>query len=111
MWQRLCHSDDVVSGEIRECLLADGTKAIAVRDSDGEVKVFQGICPHQRRALAEGDLHDDVLTCSAHMWAFDVRTGEGVHGTESGLACYPSRIEDGQVQVDPSLVEPVELWK
>lgn len=111
MWQPLCPADEVVAEEIRECLLSDGRKAIAVRDGDGNVKVFQGMCPHQRRALAEGDLYDDVLTCSAHMWSFDVRTGEGVQGTEAGLAEYPSRIEDGEVQIDPSVVEPVALWK
>lgn len=75
------------------------------------MKVFQGTCPHQRRALAEGDLYGDVLTCSAHMWSFDVRTGEGVQGTEADIAEYPTKIEDGQVLVDPSLVEPVALWK
>ncbi|HZP14477.1 MAG TPA: Rieske 2Fe-2S domain-containing protein [Nocardioides sp.] len=107
----MCAADEVLAEEIRECLLSDGTKAIAVRDSDGNVKVFQGMCPHQRRALAEGDLYDDVLTCSAHMWSFDVRTGEGAHGTEAHIAQYPTKIEDGQVLVDPSLVEPVALWK
>jgi toluene monooxygenase system ferredoxin subunit len=111
MWQPLCPTSVVVPDEITECLLSDGTKTIAVRDSEGNVKVFQGVCPHQRRALAEGDLYDDVLTCSAHMWSFDVRTGEGVRGTETGLAEYPSRIEGDQVQVDPSVVEPVALWK
>jgi toluene monooxygenase system ferredoxin subunit len=111
MWQSLCAADEVVPEEIRECLLSDGTTAVAVRDSEGNVKVFQGVCPHQRRALAEGDLCDDVLTCSAHMWSFDVRTGEGVQGTEADLAEYPSRIENGQVQVDPTPVTPVALWK
>lgn len=111
MWQTLCAVDEVMAGEIRECLLPDGRKAIAVRDTDGNVKVFQGMCPHQRRALAEGDLYDDVLTCSAHMWSFDVRTGEGVQGTEADIALYPTKIEDGQVLVDPSLVEPVTHWK
>lgn len=111
MWQLLCPADEVVPEEIRECLLSDGTTAIAVRDSDGNVKVFQGICPHQRRALVEGDLYDDVLTCSAHMWAFNIRTGEGTYGTEAGLTEYPSRIEDGQILVDPSVVTPVALWK
>jgi toluene monooxygenase system ferredoxin subunit len=111
VWQTLCASDEVVAEEIRECVLSDGTKTIAVRDADGKVKVFQGLCPHQRRALAEGDLYDDVLTCSAHMWSFDVGTGEGVQGTEAAIAEYPTKIEHGQVLIDPSLVEPVALWK
>jgi toluene monooxygenase system ferredoxin subunit len=111
MWQPLCPADEVAAEEVRECLLSDGMKAIAVRDSDGNLRVFQGMCPHQRRALAEGDLYENVLTCSAHMWSFDVRTGEGVQGTEADLAEYPSRIEDGQVQADASIVEPVALWK
>jgi toluene monooxygenase system ferredoxin subunit len=97
--------------EIRECTLPDGTKTIAVRDTHGKVKVFQGMCPHQRRALAEGDLYNDVLTCSAHMWSFDVGTGEGVQGTEARIAEYPTKTEHGQVLIDPSVVEPVALWK
>jgi toluene monooxygenase system ferredoxin subunit len=101
----------VVAEKIAECMLPDGTKTIAVRDTDGKVKVFQGTCPHQRRALAEGDLYDDVLTCSAHMWSFDVGTGEGVQGTEAAIAEYPTKIEHGQVLIDPSDVEPVTLWK
>jgi toluene monooxygenase system ferredoxin subunit len=111
MWQPLCRADEVKAGEISECLLSDGVRVIAVRDSDGHLKVFQGTCPHQRRALAEGDLDGDVLICSAHMWSFDVRTGEGVQGTEADLAEYPTRIEDGRLQVDASLVQPVALWK
>lgn len=111
MWHALCSAGDVVAEEIKECLLPDGTKAIAVRDGDGQVKVFQGNCPHQRRSLADGDLYDNVLTCAAHMWAFDVRTGEPALETPSGLAAYPNKIENGQVMVDPSLVQPVALWK
>ncbi|MDT7660079.1 MAG: toluene monooxygenase system ferredoxin subunit [Pseudonocardiales bacterium] len=109
-WQVLCPAREVVAEEIKECVLTDGTKAVVVRAADGEVKVFQGTCPHQRRALADGDLYDNVLTCAAHMWAFDVRTGDGVQETPSRLAEYPSKIEDGQVMVDPSAVEPVALW-
>lgn len=110
MWQSLCPADEVGPEQIKECRLTDGAVAVAVRDSGGAIRVLQGICPHQRRALAEGDLHDDVLTCSAHMWAFDVRSGEGVQGAEAGLAVYPSRVQDGEVQVDPSAITQVTLW-
>lgn len=110
-WQPLCPADEVVTGQIKECRLADGTATVAVRDGDGNVRVLQGTCPHQRGALAEGDLDADVLTCSAHLWAFDVRTGEGVQGAQTDLAVYPSRVQDGQVQADPWTVTPVALWR
>ncbi|MEK6443876.1 Rieske 2Fe-2S domain-containing protein [Pseudonocardia sp. T1-2H] len=110
-WQVLCSAHEVVADEIKECTLPDGGRAIAVRFASGEVKVFQGTCPHQKRALADGDLYGDVLTCSAHMWEFDLQTGDGLNGTPAGLAEYPTKIEGDDVLVDASLVEPVALWR
>lgn len=111
MWKPVCRADEVVPDQITQCPLPDGGRAIAVRDSAGAIRVFQGTCPHQRRSLADGDLCDDVLTCAAHMWAFDIRSGEGIQGAEADLAEYPTTIEDGQVLVDPSAVEPTALWR
>lgn len=110
-WQVICSAREVVADEIKECRLADGANAIAVRLPSGEVKVFQGMCPHQRRSLADGDLYGDVLTCGAHMWEFDLQTGQGLNGTPVGLAAYPTKIENDDVLVDGSLVEPVARWR
>lgn len=109
-WQVLCAVTEVVAEVVTECRLDDGTPTIAVRTQAGEVRVFQGTCPHQKRALADGDVEEGVLTCAAHMWEFDLETGEGINAALAGLASYPSRVEGGQVLVDASAIEPVALW-
>lgn len=107
-WQTVCSAHEVTADDIKECTLSDGTTVIAVRSTSGEVKVFQGMCPHQQRSLADAYLCEDVLTCAAHMWEFDVHTGEGVNATLSRLAVYPTKVEGDDVLVDASLVEPIK---
>lgn len=106
-WQALCSEHEVIADEVKECTLADGTSVIAVRSTSGEVRVFQGTCPHQQRTLADAYVCDDVLTCSAHMWEFDMHTGEGINGTLSRLAPYPTKVDGDDVFVDTSRVKPV----
>lgn len=108
-WEVLCSQRDVVDDEVKEYKLADGTSVIAVRPTSGTVEVFQATCPHQQRTLADADLSCDVLTCAAHMWEFDAHTGEGINGTLSGLARYPSRVEGDDLLVDGTGVEPI-VW-
>jgi len=108
-WEVICSVHEVVAGQIKELTLRDGTVVIATRTTPGTIKVFQGMCPHQQRLLADADLECDVLTCAAHMWEFDVVTGQGVNGTQSRLAEYPTRVDGNDVLVDSSAVEPV-IW-
>jgi toluene monooxygenase system ferredoxin subunit len=39
------------------------------------------------------------LTCSAHLWQFDVNTGEGVNPTGVSLKSYPVKVEDESVLI------------
>lgn len=110
-WERLCSIADIADGEIKEVTTPDGSPLIVLRTDTGSVKVFQGHCPHQKRSLADGYLDENLLTCSAHMWQFDVETGAGVNGTACGLASYPVRIEAGEILADTSQAAPRELWR
>ncbi|WP_293059251.1 Rieske 2Fe-2S domain-containing protein [Mycobacterium sp.] len=106
-WEVLCSAHEVVADEIKECTLTTGATVIVLRTASGALKVFQGRCPHQQRSLADADMYCGVLTCAAHMWEFDVQTGEGLNGTLSRLAEYPIRVEGDDVLVDPTAVQPV----
>lgn len=108
-WEVLCSVREIVGDEINEYKLADGASVIVVRSTSGTIEVFQARCPHQQRTLADADLSCDVLTCAAHMWEFDVQTGEGINGTISGLARYPSYVVGGDLLVDGTAVEPI-VW-
>ena len=79
----------------------DGQPIVLVYPIDGEVIAIQGICPHQQFFLAEGDFDGHkVLTCSAHVWQFDVTTGKGVNPVDCELTRYPVKVEHDEIYVD-----------
>jgi toluene monooxygenase system ferredoxin subunit len=51
-------------------------------------------------------LEDNVLTCRAHLWQFDVRDGCGINPSDCNLAIYPTKIEGDEVYIDIDGVEP-----
>jgi toluene monooxygenase system ferredoxin subunit len=67
---------------------------------DGQVRAYDGICPHQSISLVEGELEDGVLTCRAHEWQFDARTGDGVNPKGGGLTRHDVLVDQhGMVRV------------
>jgi toluene monooxygenase system ferredoxin subunit len=87
----------------------DGHEILLVWPDGGELKAFQGVCPHDNGLLKFGGFNGRILTCTLHNWVFDGRTGEGLSPTGCVLEEFPLRIEDGLVQVDlSSLAAPDE---
>ena len=41
-----------------------------------------------------------VLTCSKHLWQWDIRTGEMVGMAEKSLLCYEIKVEAGDVLIN-----------
>ena len=54
---------------------------------------------HLANALSEGVLADGVLTCAAHEWEFDARTGRGVNPASACLHRYPVRLDGERILV------------
>src|SRR5262245_362353 len=81
-----------------ESYTVDGTEILVVR-LDGAYHAYDGACPHQSSRLVDGDLDGTTLTCFAHAWMFDVRTGEGVNPAVARLVRHSVRTVDGRVQV------------
>ena len=90
-------ADDLWDGEMESYEL-DGREILLVR-LDGEYHAYDGACPHQSTSLALGALDGSVLTCSAHEWEFDLRTGQGINPRTACLRRYDVRVADGQVLV------------
>jgi toluene monooxygenase system ferredoxin subunit len=85
---------------------ASGTDVLVVGVDGGDIKAFQAMCPHQEMELVEGEFDGKVLTCKAHLWQFDCRTGKGINPDDCKISEYPVKIDDDDVLVDISGVEP-----
>ena len=77
----------------------DGHDLLLVRHN-GVVYAYENRCAHQGVALSEGRLDGYVLTCRAHHWQYDVRSGSGVNPATAYLRRFAVKIEDGKVFVD-----------
>lgn len=88
---------DLPPGEGRE--VAVGGKPLAIFNVGGVFYAISNTCLHRGGPLGQGFLDGQNLTCPWHSWTFDVTTGENVVNPELKVACYPTRVEDGQVMV------------
>lgn len=70
---------------------------------DGVVYAMEDACPHAGYPLAEGELADCVITCRAHGWPFDVRTGfDPEHADGFPIPCFAVEIVGDEVRIDLS---------
>ncbi len=66
----------------------------------GQIKAYQGWCPHQAHPLSEAEFDGHTLTCAAHLWQFDAKTGQGINPQHAKLREYAIQIdEDGSVTI------------
>lgn len=98
-FKAICTTDDVWEGELQEFEVGE-QDIIVVHTEGGEFRAFNARCPHQDQSLAEASLEGNVLTCPAHLWQFDVSTGDGVNPTGCRLHGYACKVEEDQVLVD-----------
>lgn len=76
-----------------------GLAVCMVRLADGVV-AFEDRCPHRGTPLSEGTLCGTTLTCRAHTWEFDVRTGELLRlRAPASLRMLEAREVDGGIEI------------
>jgi toluene monooxygenase system ferredoxin subunit len=97
----VCGVDDLWDGEM--ACFRIGDTAVLLLKLGGRFHAYQGQCPHQGVALAEGEFDDGLLTCRAHRWQFDAATGQGVNPRSAHLKRFPVRVVDGMVSIDVAL--------
>jgi nitrite reductase/ring-hydroxylating ferredoxin subunit len=93
----VCTTSDIWIGEMEAFKV--GRHNVLVVNVDGEFHAYDGRCPHQGRPLIHGELEDHVLTCRAHQWTFDVRSGKSINPSAQCLRRFPLRIEGDKVMV------------
>jgi NAD(P)H-dependent nitrite reductase small subunit len=74
-------------------------RELAVFNLDGEFHAIDNTCTHKGGPLGAGTLKDGQVFCPLHGWAFDVRSGTCITRPDRPVNSYPTRVQDGQVQI------------
>src|ERR1041384_3623793 len=96
---KICPAADIAEGSVKSFEV--GTNVIAVYNVGGEFYATDNECTHGAASLAEGILENDIIECTLHFGAFNVKTGEAVQAPcFNRLRTYKVVVQDGQVMVD-----------
>jgi toluene monooxygenase system ferredoxin subunit len=98
MFQRVMARDELWTGEMIGVLV--GGRKVLLLDVGGEVVAFPDRCRHQGVPLSQGKLQAGIITCSAHGWEYDARTGRGRNPSDVALPRLAVEIRDGEIWVD-----------
>lgn len=88
----VCHRDDVWEGD--KFVAEVNGKPIMIVNIDGEIKAYQGWCPHQAQSLENAAVDGCQLTCMAHVWEFDLKSGKGINPEHAKLKAFPVEEDD-----------------
>ena len=104
-WHRVCATADVNDGELKR--FQAGEIAVVVVGFGDEYRIIPPFCPHMAEPLHEsGICRAGTLTCSKHLWQWNLLTGKEQGPAERPLLFYQSEVRDGEVWacVDEELV-------
>jgi len=90
--------DDIWSGE--KIAVEICGKPVLLVNVEGVICAYEDRCRHKGIPLSQGRLQNHVLTCSAHGWEYDARSGRGINPDRVHLRTYPVTIEGNDILVD-----------
>jgi toluene monooxygenase system ferredoxin subunit len=85
-------------GEMRG-FVVNGQRVLLVRTDDA-ICAYEDRCAHLGVPLSSGKLENGVITCSAHHYQYDARTGRGINPRNVALRVLPSCVRGPDVEVD-----------
>jgi toluene monooxygenase system ferredoxin subunit len=98
-WQRLCSAEEVPSGRLIG-MEFQGVKILVVR-IDHDFVAFPPLCPHMAEPLeTSGICADGILTCTKHIWQWELKTGVPLGEAEKPLLHYPTKLEGDALWID-----------
>lgn len=104
-FSKVCTVDDLWEGEMASYSV-NGHEILLVCGEGGQIRAFQGICPHQDIPLVEGKFDGLRLVCRAHLWQFSASTGRGINPEDCALAEYPVQVAGEDVLVRTEGITP-----
>lgn len=96
---KLCPASEVPENSVKRFEV--GNQVLAVYNLGGAFYATDDECTHGAASLSEGILEDDVIECTMHFGAFNVKTGEAVQAPcHLPLRTYKVIVQDGEISVD-----------
>ena len=92
-WINLCKTTDVPENSLKKIWVAGGIPVL-VAHYNGGYRAMPPVCPHMEEPLEEsGVIAGCVLTCTKHLWAWDLATLEMQGETERPLKSYEVKVD------------------
>jgi toluene monooxygenase system ferredoxin subunit len=108
-WKRVCSVDEVTENSVRK-FDVDGIPILIINFGQG-FRAIPPVCPHMEEPLEEsGVVARCVLTCTKHLWAWNLLTLNMQGETERPLKVYELREDNGALfaRVEEELIYEFE---
>ncbi len=109
-WKRVCAAADVEENQLKKVEI-DGVTMMIARHANGYTG-FPPFCPHMEEPLAEsGMLEHGTLTCTKHLWQWNLETGAAQGMAERPLLTYEVKAEGDDLMafIESELVYNYEI--
>ena len=98
-WKRVCAAADVPENKLKKFDV--GGIAIIIANYGDGFRGFPPLCPHMEEPLDKsGIMMVGILTCSKHLWQWDLRSGDLMGETEKALLFYDVKQEGDDIFAD-----------
>jgi toluene monooxygenase system ferredoxin subunit len=95
-WKLICNVEDVPDNTLRRFIV--GGIPVVVANYAGAFRVLPPVCPHMEEPLDEsGVIANCVLTCTKHLWSWNLGSMKMLGETERPLQAYDVKELDGSV--------------
>lgn len=97
-WKEVCAAGDIAENTLAK-FDVDGIAIVIANYGDG-FRAMPPVCPHMEEPLAEsGVIGRCVLTCTKHLWAWNLKSLALVPPAEKPLKTYDVKQESGKIFV------------
>ena len=97
--KRLCSAEDLADNGLKK-IEVDGVAVLVARQGE-EFFAYPPLCPHMAEPLEVSGVCDSgTLTCTKHLWQWDMRSGAEQGMAEKPLLQYPVTREGDAVWIE-----------
>ena len=98
---KICDEQSLTEGKVKTAKVL--ARTVAVFRVEGVVYGIEADCKHMKASIAHGRIEGHTITCPAHGWQYDIRTGACLNEPWAQLKTYPVTLENGHIFVDVGL--------